>query len=247
MSLRSYEILGLRPDANVIQVKNAFKKLALTTHPDKGGTSELFAVIKAAYVDISKLMNFNYLDFTDLKNESRRATTSQQSDIDNRPTQKFNNKKFNKMFEKHRPADHGYNLREIPNTREIDYAKCVIKYTEPDLIHSSGNYTNLNGGICSDYTAPFNSKIKYTDCVRAFATPLEEEELIDRSIIRPSSIADLVIQRDQPMVLSENDISQYNHFQRIKLEEERLRQDAEEQLNKENIKRYNKFNSRRLQ
>jgi len=37
-----YDILDIKRDADAAAIKKAFKKAALTAHPDKGGTDELF-------------------------------------------------------------------------------------------------------------------------------------------------------------------------------------------------------------
>lgn len=48
-----YDILGLKPDATSSQIKLAYKKKALTTHPDKGGNEEEFKRITEAYSVLS--------------------------------------------------------------------------------------------------------------------------------------------------------------------------------------------------
>lgn len=37
-----YDVLDIRKDADDATVKKAYKKAALTSHPDKGGSDELF-------------------------------------------------------------------------------------------------------------------------------------------------------------------------------------------------------------
>jgi DnaJ family protein A protein 2 len=37
-----YDILDLKKDCGSNEIKKAFKKAALSSHPDKGGTDELF-------------------------------------------------------------------------------------------------------------------------------------------------------------------------------------------------------------
>lgn len=44
-----YDILDLKRDCDAKDVKRAFKKAALTAHPDKGGTDELFQMVNEAY------------------------------------------------------------------------------------------------------------------------------------------------------------------------------------------------------
>ena len=44
-----HEILGLPPSADAAAVQRAMRRLALTYHPDKGGTQEQMTRINAAY------------------------------------------------------------------------------------------------------------------------------------------------------------------------------------------------------
>jgi hypothetical protein len=48
-SLTHHQILGVRPDATRQQIKDAYKRLALIYHPDKGGSNEMFKLINKAY------------------------------------------------------------------------------------------------------------------------------------------------------------------------------------------------------
>jgi DnaJ homolog subfamily C member 3 len=44
-----YDILELRKDADAKEIRKAFKKAALSAHPDKGGTDELFQMVNEAF------------------------------------------------------------------------------------------------------------------------------------------------------------------------------------------------------
>jgi len=48
-SFKHYDVLGVAKDANVAEIKKAYKKLAMTHHPDKGGDPEKFKEVSAAY------------------------------------------------------------------------------------------------------------------------------------------------------------------------------------------------------
>jgi DnaJ family protein C protein 9 len=48
-----YEILGINKDANSDEIKKAYRKAALTHHPDKGGNSEKFKAISAIHAILS--------------------------------------------------------------------------------------------------------------------------------------------------------------------------------------------------
>ena len=46
---KSHEILGIDEDANDNEIKQAFRRKALQTHPDKGGDPEEFKQVREAY------------------------------------------------------------------------------------------------------------------------------------------------------------------------------------------------------
>jgi curved DNA-binding protein CbpA len=48
-----YGILGLHRDADIRQVRSAYRKWAKATHPDTGGSVEKFALVKLAYDTLS--------------------------------------------------------------------------------------------------------------------------------------------------------------------------------------------------
>ena len=49
MRSNPWKILGLKPTKNVKAISEAWRRLAQTTHPDKGGSAEDFAAAKEAY------------------------------------------------------------------------------------------------------------------------------------------------------------------------------------------------------
>ena len=48
------KILKLKPDYTIEQLKSEFRKLALQTHPDKGGNEQLFFIATKAYKTLLK-------------------------------------------------------------------------------------------------------------------------------------------------------------------------------------------------
>lgn len=44
-----WAILGVEPDASVLEIKRAFRQRALTTHPDQGGDPAAFRTLHGAY------------------------------------------------------------------------------------------------------------------------------------------------------------------------------------------------------
>ena len=47
-----YSVLGVNPGATKDEVKKAFKKRAMETHPDRGGNEEEFKKVNEAYEQI---------------------------------------------------------------------------------------------------------------------------------------------------------------------------------------------------
>ena len=48
-----YKTLGVEENADDIQIKKAYKKLAMQHHPDKGGDADKFRQIAEAYENLS--------------------------------------------------------------------------------------------------------------------------------------------------------------------------------------------------
>jgi len=48
-----YELLGVTPDADVSEIKTAFRRLTMKIHPDSGGTNAIFRKVKQAYDTLS--------------------------------------------------------------------------------------------------------------------------------------------------------------------------------------------------
>ncbi len=54
IELDPYEILEVDYDASLTTIREAFKKLVLKHHPDRGGNPQHFHIIKGAYSYIFK-------------------------------------------------------------------------------------------------------------------------------------------------------------------------------------------------
>lgn len=54
MARSNFEILGVGEDATPAQIREAFRRLALEHHSDRGGEDELFKTIKQAYEDLKR-------------------------------------------------------------------------------------------------------------------------------------------------------------------------------------------------
>ena len=119
------QILGLSDGVahSEIEIKKAYRNLALKYHPDKGGSEEIFKILTKAYLYLLKKTNgANYVEknFMDLKGSFEKdygtptAPPPRQDD--------FNVKNFNKIFEDNRleneDFDYGYGDWKTEDTSE---------------------------------------------------------------------------------------------------------------------------------
>lgn len=111
-----YKILEVDKNANMTQIKNAYKRKARIYHPDKGGSDQQFRIITMAYMSIIEKFKRQQQDkqFSTLKDESRKEM-ERQSQIQrknvNMKGNNFNVKLFNKIYEENKiydPSDEGY-------------------------------------------------------------------------------------------------------------------------------------------
>jgi curved DNA-binding protein CbpA len=229
MSLESYEILGIHPNSELPAIRQAFRNLALQTHPDHGGNPRLFKIVHNAYREILYTLDAKTRhQFNNMKDNYRQVVQEQQQRpsapiID--PTN-FNRTKFNEVFERHRlhtANDDGYDLSKEITVSAEQYESRVTQYEEPDVISCSGSFTNLGQKKIDDFTAPFNAKIQYTDAQRAFGIPTEESKLNTRK--EYSSLKDIRRERTQmKLVASAEEEEEHQKVQQRKMELEKMRQ-----------------------
>ena len=113
-----YEILKLPKKFTLDQLKKAYKKAALATHPDRNnGSCELFDKISQAYLSLldeyklkqnDKQYNELKNDFNDFKNKQKKTN---RQNIDLKNNQRFDINKFNKIYDENyikQPEDDGY-------------------------------------------------------------------------------------------------------------------------------------------
>jgi curved DNA-binding protein CbpA len=108
-----YKLLGVTRDSNIPTVTKAYRKLAKSVHPDKGGSTEQFNQLTKAYMLIlEKQKGREGEGYQGLKEEHQAYVKTQQSG--NAPLgegSQFNQELFNKMYEETRlsePNDSGY-------------------------------------------------------------------------------------------------------------------------------------------
>ena len=131
-NVNPYQLLGLPQNYTIEQLKMAYRKKAIQTHPDKGGNPELFDEVTKAYFTLLENLKNKEQDkqFMDLKSQSKSYIEDQSSDkrqnislTQNLGKEKFNLTAFNKIFEENRitePTDKGYDdwLKDEKNVKE---------------------------------------------------------------------------------------------------------------------------------
>jgi len=162
------QILGLSEDTHytVLDIKKAYKNLALRYHPDKGGSEEVFKILTKAYVYLLKRTegdNYVEKNFMDLKNNfDREAPTNTMS---NNSYDDFNVKNFNKIFEENRleddDRDFGYGDWKTTDTSEEPKKIFNQKFTT-DIFNQVFNELKQNNSNKQDVVVYEEPKILTT-------------------------------------------------------------------------------------
>jgi len=103
LGISARKILDLPKNFNAKQLKKSYYKLALKTHPDKGGNSILFKIITKSYLYLVEEMkkNVKSKSFMELKHEHKYDNPNgnyQNPDL----SEKFNIKIFNKIYDENK-------------------------------------------------------------------------------------------------------------------------------------------------
>ncbi len=114
--INPYKLLELPQNYTMEQLKIAYRKKALVSHPDKGGNAKLFDDVTKAYFSLLEKLKKKEDDkqYTDLKNGSRDYLEKQKQENKQNVSLKkdsFNLNMFNKIFEENKisdPTDNGY-------------------------------------------------------------------------------------------------------------------------------------------
>jgi curved DNA-binding protein CbpA len=107
--LNPYKILGVPKNYDEKVLKKAYLKLAMKTHPDRGGTQEQFQQVSIAYsVLLKRLKDINNSNLhNDLRDQSNQYMERQSQDsLQNvNLSDKFDSDVFNKIYEENRIGD----------------------------------------------------------------------------------------------------------------------------------------------
>lgn len=192
--LDPYEILQVDYNASLDDIRNAFKKLVLLNHPDKGGNSQYFNIIKSAYSYIYKkkkqellLHNKHNNNIENIVNErkSDNFTNKHKESLIINP-KNFSINKFNTIYSKFRiddPNDFGYGdemdksseirdeISNLNNNNNNNFKKQdIIIYQEPNPISSlKNNYKELGQSKINNFTNKCNNNFNFTDYKEAYS------------------------------------------------------------------------------
>ncbi len=159
-NVNSYKLLGLSANYTLDELKLAYRKKAIQTHPDKGGNPELFdAVTKAYFSLLEKLKNKEQdKQYGELKSQSKQYIEDQSNDKRknvNLKNEKFNLTAFNKIFEENKiadPTDNGYDEWLKDESSQKEQPKIFSNKFNLDVFNSTfenwkDEDTNLNREI----------------------------------------------------------------------------------------------------
>ncbi len=226
--MEDYKILNLSFDADINSAKNAFKRMAMIHHPDKGGDPRIFNAVRNSYkAIINRLTQSQRQDFTVMKKYHKDYQEEEQ--VGRIDPNNFNREHFNKVFEEHRivrESDKGYGNwdenTEIPNAR--DYNTKVTIYEEPEEILTSLGYDTLGQGRVKDFSSGIYSQTEFTDYKKAYSIPLKEEEINRHRDYKSGSIKDIKRSRNENLEPTNEELKYFNNLREIKARKELERQ-----------------------
>jgi curved DNA-binding protein CbpA len=144
-SINPYEVLNIPKKFTWTELKDAYRKLAINTHPDKqGGNKDLFNIITHCFKKLAKELRDEEKSHHELKKQSNEYFHKMTNDTIPHPSEvlapneKFTNDKFNKNFEKCKLYDeeiefgYGSKMEESTKKREDINIEKLIKKNKID-------------------------------------------------------------------------------------------------------------------
>lgn len=172
------QILGLQSNFSLNELKKAYRRAAIKTHPDRpGGNEEQFEIVTKAYMFLIEKIKREAKDkqYDELKQDYQEFEDDREQRINIDLSKKFNLDSFNKIYSKNKinePTDTGYGdimeakkVREdidIPNVFSKKFNVNVFNTAFEDLKEEDNNNMQM---IKIDNPAPVNSsnKIHYSE------------------------------------------------------------------------------------
>ena len=186
VELDPYEVLGVDYNAELLQIREAFKKLVLIHHPDRGGNPRNFQLIKGAYAYIFKELKKeeelekkenrtlkNYRQQRVQQNEQHEEETIQERENPIVNAKEFNVNSFNRLYENYRvdyADDHGYgtymerngqnrseNIDHVKNAEIKQFDKqAMVIFEEPKSMMPTDSFDTIGKDKVTDFTSGFN-------------------------------------------------------------------------------------------
>ena len=198
-----YSILGVPKNCDRDTLRQKYKKLALASHPDRGGSEALFKMIKLSYQKISEELKLREIDkqfnelkmgFTDHKksvekplknrfmaNSNQGVNNSVPQNPEHRDSSSEFIKRFNQVFEENRldtPNDTGYAhfMDKSGSKREdINIEKTMDKFTVDNFNNKFNNIRSTNTKQIMKYKDPEpTSMMKSLDYVELGVEHIED-------------------------------------------------------------------------
>mgnify|MGYP001199164957 FL=1 len=192
-NIDALKLFNLSNNYNLQQLKQAYRKMAIQTHPDRpSGSKEKFQLVTKCYLSLMEKYKLRESDKTyqNLREGSKQFIQSQKNnsvkpingkiDKDN-----FNLKQFNKIYEQHKlwdPNDEGYDdwlKNDNDNSNETPLFSNKFNI---DIFNTTfDNYKSNNNTQITEYKAPsalVSSNMSFTDIdnsnrVSDYSKPLE--------------------------------------------------------------------------
>lgn len=269
MDVDPYEVLNVPKDFTVDQLKHAYKKLAMKVHPDKGGSEYMFNLVTACFKHLMK----EYKRRTSDKQHNELKQAFQNLSVSPAPVfERFDIKKFNKLFEDNKlgdVTDAGYGdwytkdkLEDAPKfkggSREAfnnhfekhvasaPQSKHIVKYEEPEAYWKSKlPCTELGVSSISDFSGDNTSlrKLNYTDLKLAHST----SRIVDPSTAQRAEYDSIdSLKRERGNIQYDmDDRTKQKYIRKLQLQEEqeRLRKKQQEERDRIAEEHYNKMHN----
>ncbi len=283
VQLDPYTIFGLEPDCTTDDIKAVYKLLVVKYHPDKSGydsTNEFRALQKAYALLLSiKEEEAKITGLTTQTIESKKEERKQVDEHVNRVNynfepasgQRFDNRRFNDMFEKTRYVDEeegndgyadwlkendseqqptissytkdGFNSTFEQYAKKHSSGKQITKFIEPESNFSYNGSFDTLGDSVQDY----GSDGKYTDLKKAYT----QANILHPGEIKPreqyTSIGQLKAARDAPVVLDNDELEFLKVKEQLEMEAEQLRVNKLREKNKRIDEFYTRVHGKALE
>jgi len=197
MELDPYRVLGVPYTADLLEIRQKFKKLVLKVHPDRGGNPKTFQIVKNAYAYLykyktneAKQLANEQREIEQVKQERKKQSKKLRQNYKrinkiqkiNANSKNFDSNQFNKIFNEFKTTDaddKGYDVEESTEIRldASDIQKkfgeqkkmqvTVIEEPEPMEL-GNGNYKKLGLKNVKDFSKTHNGGQGFTDLQQAY-------------------------------------------------------------------------------